>query len=304
MKKKTISALVFTAAAMTAAVLWTADKRRKFDPSVLSGVILAENNILISPSGFNMYTENEDMPFGMRLSDDGTKVYGGVVKNSSYGGWVNEGEPLYTDDFTVTDLISGETTVLYPTPRMDSGAFEMAGDVLYYLDDGTLYKKEPSGRTYMLLKDVANFDIAGDVLCGEERYSRQAFWSSLKNADAGGERTYFGFEAQRPVFSPDGRFVAYEKPFSDHNELYIRDIKTDREYMRKCSGIWDYCFSPDGHYLAVSENSRHLKTMLCTEIYVWDFKNDKNALIFDRGNYGPRGIGMFWGDAARPDPGS
>lgn len=284
LKKFLVFAAAFSAVLTVSAVLW--HKHKTLDTSMLRGCIISECGCtFISPRGCNVYTENKAIP-NLQPNVSGKRLCGEKVTMR-----LDECKmPVFCSAFVFYDPFTKEETEAVPNifSFSDIKCFSADDVGLYYLYNGHLnYMGFSATPCYKSLAGIDYFTQAGETLCCADS-DKNIFLYSPEN----GQKTPLGLRGYEPVISPNGRYVAYRKP-DIQNRLFVYDIQTKTEYSRECTGF-KYCFSPDGKYAAVSENSRHLKSMLSTEIYIWDFVNDKSALVFDKGSYGAPQI--FWGD--------
>jgi len=147
-----------------------------------------------------------------------------------------------------------------------------------------------------LSPDGARIAYVSDASGTEELYVMGQDGGSAVQLTSGSQRMI-----RRPVWSPDGRFIAVSDV---DGALYIVDpaskekLKIDRSPQ---ASIDDYRWSPDGNWLAYSKMDR----VDFTQVYLYDARSRKSARISDErfwssgAVFGPNGRSLFY--ASRRD---
>ncbi|MBQ6794812.1 MAG: hypothetical protein IJO83_01560 [Clostridia bacterium] len=89
------------------------------------------------------------------------------------------------------------------------------------------------------------------------------------------------FNGIRPKVSKDGRLIAYYT-FKTGNELVVKNIETEQSWTYSRSGVVNYCFSPDGHSLAIVAPWNGNGYYDGKSIYIWDYETNQESVILQK----------------------
>ena len=190
-----------------------------------------------------------------RFSPDGGRLaFMAGVGSSGAGGdaWVLS----FATDALTRLTFRGEAAYPSWTPDGQSVAFfdSSAGAVVMKAADGSgaVETVTPSDSTPLLPE---SWSPDGRTLA----YTRMGPSSDIHLVDPGGEARLFEQDASGPVFSPDGRWIAYAQPASGNSSVFVRPVRGEGKWQVS-PGVGGYPrWRGDGrelYYIALQDTGR------------------------------------------------
>lgn len=193
---------------------------------------------------------------------------------------------------------TNESVTVYPVKETSDGRMLSAEDIIPIDEDNFLFVRDHKLMKYSIKEDKEelildppessvqywidnNYDYnskSETIYYRGENYEILAYDMSKKSTKE------LGLSGSLPRVSDDNRFLVYRYGSVNKKSLTVYDQVTGESWTRPAKDyIEDFCFSPDGEYVAVLEPDRSLTNFSVghtRQISVWDYKNNKSYVVY------------------------